>query len=68
MMEVSDYVVQTGFTHVEAARRLGTTQLRLNNVLKGYIEKCTVDRLTYMLAAVCCTVNLKVYHAALFIC
>lgn len=44
MMEVSDYVKQSGLTQAEAAKRLGTTQPRLNDVLKGKIEKCTVDR------------------------
>jgi predicted XRE-type DNA-binding protein len=64
MMAVSEYVKQSGLTQAEAARRLGTTQPRLNDVLKGKIEKCTVDRLVIMLAAVGYTVNLDISNAA----
>jgi len=49
MMEVSEYVKQSGLTQSQAAEKLGTTQPRLNDVLKGRIEKCTVDRLVNML-------------------
>jgi len=64
MMTVSAYVKQSGLTQASAARMLGTTQPRLNDVLKGKIEKCTVDRLVNMLAAVGYTVNLDISHAA----
>lgn len=64
MMEVSAYVKHTGLTQSKAAKKLGTTQPRLNDVLKGRIEKCTVDRLVNMLAAVGYKVNLKISHAA----
>ena len=64
MMEVSEYVKQSGLTQSQAAEKLGTTQPRLNDVLKGRIEKYTVDRLVNMLAAVGCKVKLNVSHAA----
>ncbi len=64
MMEVSEYVKQSGLTQSQAAKKLGTTQPRLNDVLKGKIEKCTVDRLVNMLSAVGCKVKLSVSHAA----
>lgn len=64
MMEVSEYVEQSGLTQVEAAKRLGTTQPRLNDVLKGRIDKCTVDRLVNMLAAVGYKVKLGIAPAA----
>lgn len=64
MMELSEYVKQSGLTQADAARMLGTTQPRLNDVLKGKIEKCTVDRLVNMLAAVGYKVSLDVSHAA----
>lgn len=41
MMAVADYVKQSGLIQTEPAKRLGTTQPRLNDVLKGGIEKCT---------------------------
>lgn len=64
MMEVSEYVKQSGLTQTQAAEKLGLTQPRLNDVLKGRIEKCTVDRLVNMLAAVGYQVNLKISHVA----
>lgn len=64
MMEVSDYVKASGFTQVQAAKNLGITQPRLNDVLKGKIEKCTVDRLVNMLSAIGYRVSLDVSHAA----
>ena len=39
-------------------------QPRLNNVLKGKIEKCTIDRLVQMLAEVGWYVSIKVSKAA----
>ncbi len=64
MMEVSAYVKKSGLTQSSAAEKLGTTQPRLNDVLKGRIEKCTVDRLVNMLAAVGYKVNLHISRAA----
>ena len=65
------HVTRTGgnvFAHQgfdpEEAEKLGTKQPRLNDVLKGRIEKCTVDRLVNMLTAVSCKVHLNVSHAA----
>ena len=64
MMEVSEYVKQSGLTQAEAAKRLGITQPRLNDVLKGRIDKYTVDRLVNMLAAVGYKVKMDISHAA----
>jgi len=64
MMEVSDYVKQSGFTQSQAAKKLGITQPRLNDVLKGKIEKFTVDRLVNMLAAIGYEISFDVSHAA----
>ena len=63
MMEILEFVRKTGLTQAEAAKKLGTTQPRLNDVLKGKIDKCTVDRLVNMLAAVGYRVNLSVEAA-----
>ena len=63
MMEVSEFVKQSGLTQAEAVQKLGTTQPRLGDVMQGKIEKCTVDRLTNMLAAIGYTVTLYVSHA-----
>ncbi|WP_202946517.1 XRE family transcriptional regulator [Methylophaga frappieri] len=43
---------------------MGTTQPRLSDAMKGKIEKCTVDRLVNMLAAIGNTVNINISYAA----
>ncbi len=64
MIEISEYVKYVGLTQAKAAKKMGTTQPRLNDVLKGKIEKCTVDRLVNMLTAAGCKVRLNISHAA----
>jgi predicted XRE-type DNA-binding protein len=64
MMEVRRYVDESGLTQVAAAKAMKTTQPRLNNILKGRIEKCTIDRLVQMLAEIGWHVSIKVSKAA----
>jgi len=64
MMEISAFVNESGLTQTDAAKQMGTTQPRLNDVIKGRIEKCTVDRLVNMLSAVGYKVHIDVSHAA----
>jgi len=64
MMKIAEYVEQSGLTQSEAARCLGTTQPRLNDIIKGRIEKCTVDRLVNMLSEAGFQVDLSVRPAA----
>jgi len=64
MMEIADFVQQSGMTQVVASKVLGTTQPRLNDVLKGRIEKCTVDRLVNMLGQAGFQVEMQVHKAA----
>lgn len=49
MLEITKWFESSGYTQKEAAEVLGTTQPRLNDVLKGKIERCTIDRLVNML-------------------
>ena len=64
MQEVKRYVEGSGLTQTDAARLLGTTQPKLNDILKGDIGKCTIDRLVNMLAAVDVHISLLVDRAA----
>lgn len=64
MIEIRRYVESSGLTQVAAAKVLGTTQSRLNEVIKGRIEKCTIDRLINMLTAVGYQVDVKIREAA----
>lgn len=64
MMEMSDYVKQSDLTQAKSAAKHGTTQPRLNDVLNGRIEKCTVDRLVNMLAAVGFKISMQIDRGA----
>lgn len=64
MREISEFVKSQKLTQVEAAKKLGTTQPRLNDVLKGKIDRCTVDRLVNMLESVGYHVELSVLKVA----
>lgn len=64
MMEVRQYVEESGLTQAAAAKTLKTTQPRLNDILKGRIGKCTIDRLVQMLAEVGRHVSITVSKAA----
>jgi predicted XRE-type DNA-binding protein len=50
MIEVQRYVEKSHLTQTEAAKRLGITQPRLNDLLRGRVNKFSVDALVNMLA------------------
>lgn len=64
MIEIEQYIEQHGLTQREAAKRMHTTQPRINDIVQGRIEKCTIDRLVNMLAAVSHHISLSVDRAA----
>lgn len=64
MISISDYVEKSGLTQADAAKKLQTTQPRLNDVIKGKIDKCTVDRLINMLDCVGFQVDINISLAA----
>jgi predicted XRE-type DNA-binding protein len=64
MIEVERYVKQSGLTQKEAAKRLGITQPRLNDLLRGKIHKFSLDALVNMLSRVGRRVSVKVKKAA----
>jgi predicted XRE-type DNA-binding protein len=51
-------------TQKEAAKRFGVTQPRLNDLLRGKIEKFSIDALVNMLAGAGMRVELRVKRAA----
>jgi predicted XRE-type DNA-binding protein len=53
-----------GMTQVQAARRFGVTQPRINDLLKGKIERFSLDALVNMLAAAGMRVEVRVKKAA----
>ena len=60
MIEVEHYVKKSGLTQKEAAKRLGITQPRLNDLLRGKIQKFSLDALVNMLSRVGRRVSVKV--------
>ncbi len=56
--------VARGMTQAQAAKRFGVSQPRLNDVLRGKIDKFSLDALVNMLAAAGLRVELRVKKAA----
>ena len=64
MIRIEKYVKQSGMTQAAAARELGITQPRLNQLLKGKIQLFSLDALVNMLAQAGMRVNMTVRKAA----
>ncbi len=63
MTRVERYVKRGGTTQTEAARALGITQPRLNDLLRGKIDKFSLDALVNMLGHAGMRVELRVKKA-----
>ncbi len=64
MIAVQRYVNESALTQLQAAKRLGITQPRLNDLLRGKIDKFSVDALVNMLTKAGRRVSVKVRKAA----
>jgi predicted XRE-type DNA-binding protein len=64
MMRIEEFVRNSGMTQQAAARVLGVTQPRLNQLLKRRIELFSLDALVNMLTKAGMRVELKVKQAA----
>jgi predicted XRE-type DNA-binding protein len=64
MIAVQRYVSESALTQLQAAKRLGITQPRLNDLLRGKIDKFSVDALVNMLTKAGKRVSVKVRKAA----
>lgn len=64
MLKIERIVKKSGTTQSEAAQMLGITQPRLNDLLKGRIEKFSLDALVNMLARAGMEVKMTVKKAA----
>jgi predicted XRE-type DNA-binding protein len=64
MTRVERFVQRSGMTQTEAARSLGVTQPRLNDLLRGKIDKFSLDALVNMLGHAGMRVELRVKRAA----
>jgi predicted XRE-type DNA-binding protein len=64
MIKIEQLVKKSGLIQSEAAEMLGITQPRLNDLLKGRIEKFSLDALVNMLARAGMQVKMTVKKAA----
>lgn len=64
MMAVQEYVTANNLTQAEAAQRLGVTQPRVSDLMRGKIELFSVDTLINMLAAAGQDIEIRLKRAA----
>jgi predicted XRE-type DNA-binding protein len=64
LIALQESVASWALTQAEAAKRLGISQPRLNDLLKGRINKFSLDALMNLAAAAGLTVKLQVERAA----
>ena len=63
MLEVDRFVKESALTQREAAKKLGINQPRWNDLLKGKIQKCSIDALVKMLSRIGVHVDVHVRAA-----
>ena len=64
MMALEQHIRAKGWTQVEAARRLGVTQPRVSDLLRGKIDLLAIDTLVNMVAAAGLHVEVQIREAA----
>ena len=64
MVEIERYVRDSDLSQAEAAKKLGVTQPRLNDLLRGKIDKFSLDALVNMLGKAGKQVSVRVKNAA----
>ncbi len=60
MHALRDYIKRENITQAEAARRLGVTQPRVSDLMRGRIDRFSIDMLINMLTKVGVTVNVAI--------
>ena len=64
MVEIERYVRDSDLSQAEAAKKLGVTQPRLNDLLRGKIDKFSLDALVNILGKAGKQVSVRVKNAA----
>ena len=64
MIAISEAVASWGVTQTDAARRLGVTQPRLNDLVRGRVGKFSLDALVALAARAGLAVHLEITLAA----
>jgi len=64
MMALEQYITARGWTQSEAARRLGVTQPRVSDLIRGKIDVFGIDSLVNMAAAEGLKIEVSIVQAA----
>jgi len=64
MMAVQEYITANKLTQAEAAQRMGVTQPRVSDLMRGKIDLFSVDTLINMLAAAGQDIEIRLKRAA----
>jgi predicted XRE-type DNA-binding protein len=64
MMEIESFIKNKGMTQAHAAELMGVTRPRISDVMRGKIDKFTIDALVDMLSKAGLQVAVPVEHAA----
>jgi predicted XRE-type DNA-binding protein len=64
MQALCDYINSEGLTQKQAAKRLGVTQPRISDLMRGKIDVFEIDNLVAMLAAAGLHIEVKIGKAA----
>jgi len=64
MIAMTEAVSAWGLTQTDAARRLGVTQPRLNDLLRGRVGKFSLDALAALVARAGLSVHMEITKAA----
>lgn len=64
MMALEQYITARGWTQSEAARRLGVTQPRVSDLIRGKIDVFGIDSLVNMAAAAGLKIEVSIAQAA----
>lgn len=59
MQKIAAIVQDHGWTQIEAARRCGVTQPRMNDLLRGRVSRFSLDALVNIATAIGCRVRLE---------
>ena len=64
MMEIESYIKKKGMTQIQASELMGVSRPRISDVMRGRIDKFTIDALVDMLSRAGRKVAVTVEHAA----
>jgi len=63
MQKIAAIVRDHGWTQIEAARRCGVTQPRMNDLLRGRVSRFSLDALVNIATAIGCRVHVELEAA-----